>query len=86
MKKVVAEVKSVKVNGVAATVDTAKGTWELTAAALADGVNNLNLWWKMWRAMLMKMLRRLPYLRGYYTGFPCQWWSGFCGAADGGLG
>ena len=36
-------VKSVKVNGVAATVDTAKGTWELTAAALTDGVNNLKL-------------------------------------------
>jgi molybdopterin synthase catalytic subunit len=36
-------VKSLKVNGVAATVDAAKGTWELTAATLADGVNNLKL-------------------------------------------
>ncbi len=36
-------VKSVKVNGVAATVDSAKGTWELNAAALTDGVNNLKL-------------------------------------------
>ncbi len=36
-------VKSVKVNGVAATVDAAEGTWELTAAALTDGVNNLKL-------------------------------------------
>ena len=36
-------VKSVKVNGVAATVDTAKGAWELKAAALTDGVNNLKL-------------------------------------------
>lgn len=36
-------VKSVKVNGVAATVDAAKGTWELSAAALTDGANNLKL-------------------------------------------
>jgi len=39
-------VKSVKVNGVAATVDTAKGTWELKAADLKDengGVNTLTL-------------------------------------------
>lgn len=39
-------VKSVKVNGVAATVDAAKGTWELKAADLKDengGVNTLTL-------------------------------------------
>lgn len=36
-------VKTVKVNGVSATVDTAKGTWELSAAALTSGANNLKL-------------------------------------------